>query len=96
MAENQNHRADRRSSHVRQVLKLNVVEASNFVPGNKKFAGSEAVAFSFAPHVASIRAALSNRVVAIPSAGFGQAAGGPPIKTSAAHITKPSTPPLSG
>jgi len=76
---------------VRQALEINVVEASNWVPGNKKSAGAEAVAFSLATRTARIKVAWSNRVVAIPAAGFGRAVGGTSIKTSAAHITKPST-----
>jgi len=76
---------------VRQVLEFSEVEASNLVPGNKKSAGSEAVAFSLAYQAVSIKAVRSNRVVAIPAAGFGRASGGTPIKISAAHITKPST-----
>jgi len=91
MAKNQNHRGCSEASGQRRAVDFCAVGSSGLVLGNKKPAGLVAVAVHVAPNVASIRAAGKSRVVAIPAAGFGQAAGGTPIKTSAAHITKPST-----
>ena len=63
------------------------MKPSGSVPGNKKSAGSVAVAVQMARLAASIRAFGKSRVVATPPVGFGRAGGGAPIKTSAAHIT---------
>ena len=67
------------------------MKSSDLVPGNKKSAGSVAVAVSVVPRAVSIRAFGKSRVVATPSIGFGRAAGGSSSKIRAAHITKPST-----
>jgi len=91
MAQNQDHRGRSQLVSQRQVLQFSGAGCSGLVPGNKKSAGSGAVAFSVAAQAGSIGAARGIRVVAIPAAGFGQAAGGTPIKSIAAHITKPST-----
>ena len=67
------------------------MEISGSVPGNKKSAGSVAVAVSVAPKVVSIAASGKSRIVATPPVGFGRTDGGSSSKMSAAHITKPST-----
>jgi len=76
---------------LRQVLQFSGAECSDFVPGNKKPAGSEAVAFSVALQEVNIGATGSDRVVVIPPAGFGRAAGGTVTWRSAAHITNRSS-----
>jgi len=91
MVKNQNHRFRGWVTGRRRVSESCVAEASGWVPGNKKSAGSEAIASSVAVQAVSIGANGRDRVVAISAAGFGRAAGGTPIKTGAAHITKPST-----
>ena len=67
------------------------MKASGLVPGNKKSAGSVAVAVSVVPQVASIAASGKSRVVATPPVGFVRAGGDSSTKMGAAHITKPST-----
>jgi len=91
MAQNQNHAAHSQIFPVRQALEVSAMDASGLVPGNKKPAGSVAVAVQLVHQVVSIRAAGKSRVVATPPVGFGRAVGGVPIKVRAAHITKPST-----
>jgi hypothetical protein len=91
MAQNQKRGARSQLLLQRQALEISAVKPSVSVPGNKTSAGSEAVAVSVVPQVASIRVAGKSRVVATPPVGFGRAVGGAPIKMRAAHITKPST-----
>ena len=90
MAQNQNHRARFKVVWPRKDSELNA-EVSGLVPGNKKSAGTMAVAVSVVGQPVSIEASGKGSVVATPAFGFGQANGVTSSKMSAAHITKPST-----
>jgi hypothetical protein len=91
MAQNQNHHARSKVLRPRQASEVNPVEVSGSVPGNKDSAGAVAVAIQVAGQLVSIGASGKGSVVATPAFGFGQANGGQSTKTTAAHITKPST-----
>ena len=91
MAQKQYHPVRSRIMGQRQVSEVCMSGPSGSVPGNKKSAGWEAVAFSVGLQAASIAATGKDRVVAIPAAGFGQAFGGTSTSESAAHITNRSS-----